>query len=152
MGYYFENYLHDGVKGERRKTVTQAVANIKRYFADGVCPGRDKPDFIAVCGASGLSVGAIIAYELGVPCVIVRKVEEARNSHCGGQMLTPAAVPNNESKYVIVDDFIAGGNTVKYIKNMLKFCTCVGYYGYGATDQDNADRCKENYLTAIPKA
>lgn len=147
MGYYFECYLHDDAKGERRNAVKQAVESVKRHTEKI----RFKCDFIAVCGASGLSVGSIIAYELGIPCVIVRKTSEAANSHCGGQMLTPALVPQNGSKYIIVDDFIAGGNTVTYVRKMLSHCTCIGFYGYAGLGDDNANRCREHNLIEVPK-
>lgn len=147
MGYYFENYLHDEDtthKGERRKTVKKAVESIKCH----VERIRLKCDFIAVCGASGLSVGSIVAYELGIPCVIVRKTSEAANSHCGGQMLTPAFVPHKDRTYIIVDDFIAGGTTVKYIQRMLP-STCIGYYGYASLDSDNEHKCQANNLPVV---
>lgn len=151
MGYYFEDYLHDNAdnaanKGERRKTVEQAVKSIERWRQ-----GIGGLDFIAVSGASGLSVGAVVAYELGLPCVIVRKPEEARNSHCGGQMVCPGYLHKDSGKYVIVDDFIGGGNTVKYIQRTLDRGTCVGFYGYAASDSDNAHKCRVNNLPVVPK-
>ena len=149
MGYYFADYLHDqqvdgkGPKGQRTKTVKLAVKSIEQFFK-----GQHPPDFIAVCGCSGLSVGSIIAYELGIPCVIVRKEWDAKNSHCGGEYTTPNFCVEPCNRYVIVDDFIASGNTVQYIKDKLKQCECVGFYSYTNNSAQDTG-CREQRLPYI---
>lgn len=146
MGYYFENYLHDdrANNGKRRQTVNRAVKYIGKFLK-----ANGGADFVAVCGCSGLSLGSIIAYELGLPCVIVRKEYDAQNSHCGGAFVSPD-FHKPDSKYIIVDDFIAGGSTVKYIQDKLKHHSCIGFYGYTVVDDAvNKMRCEENDLTPI---
>ena len=84
-------------------------------------------DTIACCGTSGLLVVPQISEILKKNILIVRKKDEKRYS----PFQYEGAVPKN---YVIVDDLICSGNTVKHILNTIsEDCTrakCLGVYTF----------------------
>jgi hypothetical protein len=151
MGYYFSDYLHDDSahNGRRDKAVKIGVRSIKRF-----CKNQHTDvDFSAVCGASGLRFGSILAYKLGLPCVIVRKDAEVQSSHARlyNENISPATQHEPGRKYIIVDDFIAYGNTAKFIRDRLQPCTCIGYYGYATKNCDNERNCRRLSLVCVPQ-
>jgi len=86
-------------------SLKQVVANcanaIKSY-------GLDKFDAIAVSGTSGTLVGGILSLELGKPLIVVYQ-NATRYSPVGAQ----GAYSNK--RYIIVDDFVFSGKTVRLI-------------------------------------
>jgi orotate phosphoribosyltransferase len=73
-----------------------------------------KFEAIAFCGSSGCAVGFILGYMNNIPMIYVRKDNE--NSHgarieCNADLLL--------KKFLIVDDFVLSGNTVRYIAETL---------------------------------
>lgn len=79
-------------------------------------PISDTFDTIAVRGVSGLLIGGAVASELGKTLIVVRKPYEIRgNSHsyqlCEGD--------RGARTYIILDDFICAGGTVKAIREAI---------------------------------
>lgn len=83
-------------------------------------------DSIACCGASGMMVVPQVADLLKKNVILVRK-NENRYSDFIVEGCSPKC-------YIIVDDLICSGNTIKYILNHIKAETprakCVGVYCY----------------------
>lgn len=71
-------------------------------------------DTIAVRGSSGIGAGMAMAMSLNKNLVYCRKPDEW--SHGGNDS---TANTNAVHRYVIVDDFVVGGNTIKAIKKTL---------------------------------
>jgi hypothetical protein len=73
-------------------------------------------DFIAVSGMSGVLVGAPAALRLHKPLVVVRKNEDANDHHLGGTVI---GYPEARGSYVVVDDFVCSGKTLRFIQKRL---------------------------------
>jgi adenine/guanine phosphoribosyltransferase-like PRPP-binding protein len=103
---------------ERNSIIIRAVCKLRKI--------ADSFDSIACCGVSGLMVVPQIAEILNKHIVIVRKKEK-----CYSEFRTEGVPP---FRYVIVDDLICSGSTVKHIKNTLKEeyvrSLCIGVYCY----------------------
>ena|SRR5271156_4732446 len=86
-------------------------------------------DAIAFTGTSGCSVAFTLSYKLGIPLICIRKNSD--NSHFNGLY----EGVENVKRYIIVDDFIASGDTIATIKkNVLlrsKRAKLVGIFLYG---------------------
>lgn len=81
-------------------------------------PHAKKFDAIAFRGFSGSLVGPILAFSLKKKMIIVRK--ESEPSH--GSAIEGAKC----DRYIIVDDFVAGGNTVRTIIAKVKSHNAIG--------------------------
>lgn len=103
----------------RNKIIIKAVCDLRKII--------DSFDTIACCGVSGLMVVPQIAELLNKNIVIVRKSEEKRYSEFWIEGATPF-------RYIIVDDLICSGNTVKWIYNAIHEdnprTICTGLYCY----------------------
>lgn len=73
-----------------------------------------RPKFIAVRGVSGVSIGAAVSYYTSIPLVVVRKDSEQTHSNGTVQGLYDLC-----GDYVIVDDLIDSGATVRAIAREL---------------------------------
>lgn len=80
-----------------------------------ICELPTKPKFIAVRGVSGVSIGAAVSYYTGIPLVVVRKDSEQTHSNGTVQGLYELC-----GDYVIVDDLIDSGTTVRAIARELR--------------------------------
>ena len=102
----------------RNKIIIQAVCKLRKI--------SDSFDSIACCGVSGLMVVPQIAELLNKNIVVVRKGEQ-----CYSEFRTEGVAP---FQYIILDDLICSGSTVKHIKRILKDeyprSKCVGAYCY----------------------
>jgi adenine/guanine phosphoribosyltransferase-like PRPP-binding protein len=102
----------------RNKIIIQAVTKLRKISTDF--------DSIACCGVSGLMVVPQISELLNKHIVIVRKGEK-----CYSEFRTEGVAP---FRYIILDDLICSGNTVKHIKKVLKDeyprSNCIGVYCY----------------------
>jgi adenine/guanine phosphoribosyltransferase-like PRPP-binding protein len=107
-----------------------------------------KFDAIAVRGLSGVSFGSIIADRLDCDLVVVRKEEDMQlhTSHANRQV----EGPTGEFSYVIIDDFVASGGTLRQIRDRMWYsrpnAKCVGVYLYevdGNATQDPHSRTAE---------
>lgn len=102
----------------RNKIIIKAVCNLRRITKDF--------DSIACCGASGSMVVPQIAELLNKNIILVRKGEKCYSEH-----MVEGVAP---FRYIIVDDLICSGSTVRNIKNKIKNeysrAICVGIYCY----------------------
>ena len=102
----------------RNKIIIKAVCNLRKI--------SDSFDSIACCGVSGLMVVPQIAEILNKHIIIVRKGEK-----CYSEFRTEGVAP---FRYIILDDLICSGSTVKHIKKVLKDeyprSNCFGVYCY----------------------
>lgn len=102
----------------RNKTIIKAICELRKI--------SDQFDSIACCGVSGLMVVPQIAEILNKHIVIIRKPEQSYSN-----FLVEGVAPY---KYVIVDDLVCSGDTIKYIKRTIKEehtrAECVGVYCY----------------------
>jgi len=113
------------------------------YYFNGVFSAREKSiaiekaisvlqdiDFevIAVRGVSGLMVGSVLAHQMGKELAIVRKPSEG--CHSGHEIEGFVG----SYKYIIVDDLIATGETIRKIVSGVQEISprakCVGIYLY----------------------
>lgn len=113
----------------RNKIIIKAVCDLRKI--------SDSFDSIACCGVSGLMVVPQIAELLNKHIIIVRKGEK-----CYSEFRTEGVAP---FRYIILDDLICSGSTVKHIKRTLKSeyyrSQCVGVYCY--LPEDNAYKADE---------
>ena len=103
----------------RNSIIVKAVCNLRKI--------SNEFDSIACCGVSGLVVVPQIAELLNKHIVIIRKPDEKCYSDFPMEGVTPF-------RYVIVDDLICSGSTIKHIKNTIyEDCPkaqCIGAYFY----------------------
>jgi adenine/guanine phosphoribosyltransferase-like PRPP-binding protein len=103
----------------RNKAIIKAVCDLRKI--------SDQFDSIACCGISGLMVVPQIAELLDKHIVVIRK----KNDKCYSEFPMEGVVP---FRYIIVDDLVCSGSTIKYIKNTIyEDCPkayCVGVYCY----------------------
>lgn len=138
--------------------VEQVAAAIKK--------SNIKFDAIAVRGTSGLLVGPGVAAKLGTNLIIVRKPNDS--SH-GSVLEYPNGFSshikdylNNNLNYIIIDDLVSSGTTVRLIhstigKNEGWIRKCVGIFLYSWTELDaDVARCnhkiwsKHNFGYDVP--
>jgi adenine/guanine phosphoribosyltransferase-like PRPP-binding protein len=102
----------------RNKAIIKAVCDLRKIAKEF--------DSIACCGVSGLMVVPQIAEILNKHIVIIRKQGQSYSTF-SMEGVTPF-------RYVIIDDLICSGETVKYIKNTIyEECPkskCIGLYCY----------------------
>lgn len=81
-------------------------------------------DAIAVTGVSGTTFGSILAYTLKKQLIVVRKRTEKTHGNyiCEG-------TPNENYKYIIVDDFISSGATIFNIIQEIEWSKQDGFVG-----------------------
>jgi len=103
----------------RNKIIIKAVCDLRKI--------SDQFDSIVCCGVSGLMVVPQIAELLDKHIVIIRKPNEKCYSDFPMEGVTPF-------RYVIVDDLVCSGSTIKHIKHTIyEDCPkarCVGVYCY----------------------
>jgi len=123
---------------ERNKIIIRAVCKLRKI--------SDEFDTIACCGISGLLVVPQIAELLNKHILIIRK-----NEKCYSEFRMEGVAP---FRYVVVDDLICSGSTVKRIKNTIKDdhprARCVGVYCYlpeetaYKADRDGSKLCERD--------
>lgn len=111
------------------RTVSQTVTEAKRL--------KDKHNFdtIAFCGMSGAAMAFLLAHQLRLPLLCVRKKNES--SHYRSQMPSTLMEGNLDcQRYLLLDDFISSGATVNYvvesIADELPNAKCVAMLMYAA--------------------
>lgn len=88
---------------ERRTLITQISAILS--------PIDNPHDYTLVgCGLSGVMLLPLLSHETGINCTIVRKKSDRRHSKWIVEGYTEF------SRYIIIDDLIESGKTIKYIK------------------------------------
>ena len=120
-GKYIQGSSHTSLvlnHKSRNKIIIKAVCDLRKIINDF--------DSIACCGISGLMVVPQIAELLEKHIVIVRKNERSY-SNFKIEGVSPY-------RYIIVDDLICSGSTIRRIKNSIKqeipMAKCVGAYCY----------------------
>lgn len=102
----------------RNKVIINAVCTLRKI--------KDSFDTIACCGVSGLMVVPQIAEILDKHILLVRKDER-----CYSDFKLEGVAPY---RYIIIDDLICSGNTVRHIKSSIKeehpIAKCMGVYCY----------------------
>lgn len=96
-------------------------------------------DTIAFCGMSGAAMAFILAYELEVQLLCVRKASD--NSHFHDMNRGRVLEGNVDTKkYLLVDDFISSGDTVNYIMDSIRndgsSAECVAMLMYASTSSN----------------
>lgn len=103
----------------RNKIIIKAVCDLRKI--------QDQFDSIACSGVSGLMVVPQIAELLNKNIVLVRK----KNEKCYSNFIIEGAAP---FRYIILDDLICSGNTLKYIRKNIsqeyERSQCIGLYCY----------------------
>jgi adenine/guanine phosphoribosyltransferase-like PRPP-binding protein len=103
----------------RNQIIIKAVCDLRKIATNF--------DSIACCGVSGLTVVPQIAEILNKDMVIIRKPDEKRYSNFYMEGASPF-------RYVVVDDLICSGDTLKWIKQTIHEdnpkAQCVGLYCY----------------------
>lgn len=108
---------------ERRQTVDRVIAALREQAIEF--------DAFACRGLSGLLIAPIVAMEMHKTLLVIRK-DEKPTPHSDRKVEGDIGA----RKYVIVDDLISSGNTVKDIIRLIREVSqaeCVGivrYYGY----------------------
>lgn len=109
------------------KLLTKATAKIR------ILHKKLKFDAIAFTGTSGAALAYPISAKLKLPLICVRKGKSHSRYPVEGCM--------NAKKYIIIDDFIAYGNTIRKIKSAVKkYCTESVLVGIVLYDSRNTDR------------
>jgi len=103
----------------RTKIIIKAVCDLRKI--------SNEFDSIACCGSSGLMVVPQVAELLNKNIVLVRKEQEKCYSNFAIEGVAPF-------RYIILDDLICSGNTVRHIKRTIKDehprSKCIGLYCY----------------------
>lgn len=104
---------------ERNKIIIKAVCDLRKI--------SDEFDSIACCGISGLMVVPQVAELLNKHILIIRK----KSDKCYSEFTIEGVAP---LRYIILDDLICSGNTVRHIRNNIgsefSRAKCVGLYCY----------------------
>lgn len=140
------DYIDSSLCPNRRATkVKEAVETLREV----------KFDAIAVRGMSGAIIGGAIAHELSKPIILVRKDdhEEAHHSCMDVEGPIDWAPP---ARYVIVDDFVSSGNTLRRIQDKIGAKgNLIGAYLYRDREFTSIDDFPErwllNYEGAVPE-
>jgi hypothetical protein len=111
---YLQSVLSPGLRAETLRRVADDLVGVAF-------------DTVAVRGVSGLLIGIPIADRLDKRLCVIRKPAEGTHSH-------HAVEGEPIGRYLILDDFVVSGETVKTIVETMreKFpsLACAGFYGY----------------------
>lgn len=103
----------------RNKIIIKAVCDLRKI--------SNEFDSIACCGTSGLMVVPQVAELLNKNIVLVRK----KNDKCYSDFAVEGVKP---FRYIILDDLICSGNTVRHIQRSIRNeydrAKCIGLYCY----------------------
>lgn len=121
-------YLYDVFNPKAfQKLVPDVVKKIRKFR-------RTTPfEAIAFTGTSGSALAYTLSYELKIPLICIRKKETTHYRDTIEGMM-------NAKTYLIVDDFIATGDTIKHIRKTLRTrmkAKAVGIMLYGSCPYRN---------------
>ena len=137
--YTTSTYLGEALAGGCNRNLLNKLA--AKVRASGV-----EFDAIAVRGCSGMLMGPALAMRMNKGIIMVRK--DRRSSHSGYDVEGPW----DGCHYIIVDDFIASGETVRTIVDAVAdFSTskCVGIFCY-LGEEGSGDYKSETEIDGIP--
>lgn len=137
--YYLQGVLHPQ---SRKEVLARLLAAVKKYGL--------KFDAVAFRGHSGLLAGPMLADALDKPMLVVRKEAEKHDSHSSASVEASHHVDRFQRsfKYVIVDDLVGSGRTVRGIVESIEKASafdlpqqskreCVGVLVYHQFDKDD---------------
>ena len=126
MGTKIGNSYHDTLYDPERLmiAVEKTIAKARKIYT------RTPFDTIAFRGSSGAAMAFPLSLTLQIPCIYVRKPNE--QSH-GNRIEGPWKVVHT---YLIIDDFISEGKTIKAIVDALPELSCIGALMYARTTED----------------
>ena len=102
--YNMTSWLKGGFHPKTRSDlIKKATTTLRKYRRR---KGK-RFDAIACCGYSGLSVASVLSFVLNIPLIAVRKMSSHDDRMVFGL--------ENANTYIIVDDFVASGRTVRNI-------------------------------------
>jgi len=104
-----------GPVADFRKIIKSTKSKIKQLRREGHSIGA-----LAFRGQSGAAIAYALKYEMGIPVICVRK--NSHDTH-GFNVEHPG---HDIKNYLIVDDFISSGATVRAIMKALPYHNCVG--------------------------
>jgi hypoxanthine phosphoribosyltransferase len=82
----------------------------------GILKKKLKFNCLAATGNSGNLLAGALSYKLGLPLLIVRK----NNDHCHDDLKVNGFRPDEVVRYLIIDDLVSSGNTVRRIMDQIK--------------------------------
>lgn len=105
------------------------IGHVVDWVVDALLERTPTAQAIAFRGISGALVAPIVAYRLGLNVIPIRKGE---HSHGGATHHKRALEATLVQRYVIVDDFIESGTTVREIvrDRRVEGCECLGVLLY----------------------
>lgn len=101
------DYIWEGFDEKAKKLIIRHAVNCLRHH---------QFDAIAVRGVSGMLIGPIVAYLLRKQLIIVRKPKEEESTHAYQHVECNLT----QGTYVVLDDFVSSGATVKAIVEQMK--------------------------------
>jgi len=129
---------------------------------DAIChalsdPKFDRPECLVGTGVSGAVVLMAVSMRTGIPFAIVRKLVDVERAHMDGGSHSNCLIESTVHKigrYVIVDDLISSGDTVRNIRNAIDTVynntQCVGIVLYqNLTQFDSWDQYEGIPLTPL---
>ena len=126
----YNGYSHVQYSATERKVIVQRLINYLPSVMEYI-----KADSIAVTGKSGISFMFALLEHIDIPFMTIRKPGE----NCHGETIE-GTLDHNFQRYLILDDFVDSGDTVRRIISTLeKSCTysysseqpyCVGVVEY----------------------
>lgn len=129
------------------KTFIQKVNLMSKWVAKA--KKELKFDYIVFTGISGASIAWPVCYKLKIPAIVVRKPGEKSHGYP-----VEGVGANKCKKYIIIDDFISSGNTIRKIIDSIESndydvgkarAKCIGIFLH------NSDNDKEEFHLSKPK-
>lgn len=104
------NHIRSTVISSARDNAVDTIIDKIKAWAPGF---ENRFDTIAVSGVSGLGIGSVVAYILKKNLAVVRKSTKDCRS------IYKVESSNNLKRYIIVDDLIETGKTIRRIKTTI---------------------------------
>lgn len=116
-----------GILGLPHTSLHHMILRVHRDLQDLMI--RQNAEAYVVRGASGVVFGgAMTFHDPNLPMIVARK--DGEGSHCGALCSAAGGRTLQVKRYVIVDDFISGGGTVRKLQRDLQPAWCVGILLY----------------------
>lgn len=121
IGWSHSDYLHNVMRPEKLKaTADKCTAVLAKYEYDA----------IAFRGMSGALIAPVLSFLTGKPLLMVRKPKSVEDGHSFYRVEGYSAAKH----YVIVDDLISSGDTIRQIKSLVRSnfpeAECIGILLY----------------------
>lgn len=134
--------LPERAKIKYLNTVSQQRHRAKTFELTIECLSKFDFDTIVVTGVSGLLIGPVVAHMMGKKIAVIRKEDDGSHS-------SDTIEGEIGDRYVIIDDFICTGTTVKRMKARMKStcprAVCVGLYSYYPETYSSKQTCIDKH-------